>query len=226
LNARVAFLRHSEWDLPGLLGEHSTELDFSVTTHRADHGPDALPSTADFDLLVVMGSSASTEFSPPPWVAPERVLLADAVEQGIPVLGVCFGGQLLAQVLGARVRRAPQPEIGWRRLSTDAPGLIPPGPWVSWHVDQFDAPPGADVVARTETGLQAYIAGIHTGLQFHPEVDAAIVGHWLDDDLPTGSVTAEQAAELRSGFELYGQAAAEQAVQLFDAFLNRAGIPG
>jgi len=221
----VAFLQHSEWDRPGGLGERARALGMETTSYRADQGADALPAPSTFDLLVVMGSSASTEFASPSWVAPERRLVAQAVDQGVPVLGVCFGGQLLAQVLGARINRAPEREIGWRLLDTDDPAAIPPGPWVSWHEDRFDPPPGARVVARTGHSLQAFIAGVHTGLQFHPEVDARIVGQWLDDDLPDGKVTPEQAHELRAGFAVHGRDTADQADQLFDGFVARAGLP-
>ncbi len=78
------------------------------------------------------------------------------------------------------VTRALRSEIGWRAVESVDPGRIPPGPWLVWHEDAFTAPPGAEALARTDVCLHAFIAGIHTGLQFHPEVTREIVGHWVD----------------------------------------------
>ena len=49
------------------------------------------------------------------------------------------------------------------------------GPWFEWHVDEIVAPPGAEILARNASGVQAWRLGDHVGLQFHPEVDEEIV---------------------------------------------------
>lgn len=225
MTTHVAFLQHSEWDVPGVLGDRAQALGMTMASFRADQGTGGLPEPGTFDVLVVMGSSESTQFSPAPWIAPERHLVADTVASGVPVLGVCFGGQLLAQVLGATVTRAPRPEIGWCRIDTEDPRVVPAGPWVSWHEDQFDAPPGARVLARSEVSLQAYVHTIHTGLQFHPEVNLEIVGHWVDDAHLHGRLSPGQAEGLLGGFDRAGRGPDDQAHLLFDAFVARAGIP-
>ena len=107
---RIAFLQHSATDVPGVLGAFATGLGLEVSAHRADHGPSTLPGAGSFDLLVVMGSIESATDDGVPWIGPERALVAAAVDGGVPVLGVCFGGQLLAQVLGGTVAKASRPE--------------------------------------------------------------------------------------------------------------------
>jgi GMP synthase-like glutamine amidotransferase len=220
---RVAFLGHSDGDVAGILGERARELGLSVSSWRADHGRPGLPAPGTFDLLVVMGSVRSVTDASVGWIGSERSLVGRAVADGVPVLGVCFGGQLLAQVLGGQVDRAPSPEIGWRLVETADPGRIPPGPWVSWHEDRFSAPPGAEPVARTEDCLQAFVLGVHTGVQFHPEADRRIVRHWVEEARRDGSLEAAAAAELLAGFGPDGRGPEAQARQLFDRFVERAG---
>ncbi len=101
LAVQLAVLQHSDSDLPGLLGVRARALGLAFRSYRADHGVGGLPEPGSFDLLVVMGSAASVLDPSVRWIEPERLLVADAVAAQVPVLGVCFGGQLLAQVLGA-----------------------------------------------------------------------------------------------------------------------------
>ncbi len=123
-----------------------------------------------------------------PFLADEMKLIAQAVAQGLPTLGVCLGGQLLASALGATVRQAAQKEIGWHRvtLASDAAedalwhGL--PGVFTGfhWHGDFFELPPGAVPLASSAlTPCQAFRFGDATyGFQFHLEVTEAIIRDW------------------------------------------------
>ena len=222
--ARVAFLTHSPDDPPGLLGRRSAELGLDVAVHRADRLGDPLPRPDSFDLLVVMGSAASTLDSSVPWIGRERRLVAAAVDAGTPVLGVCFGGQLLAQVLGAPVERAPRTEVGWHRVDTVDPARVPPGPWMMWHEDRFSVPTGAVEVARTGVCVQAYILGPHTGVQFHPEVDAGIVGRWVDEARADGTLDRVGGDAVLAGFDAAGRGPDDQTRTLFDGFVTRSGL--
>ena len=219
---RIAFLQHSATDVPGVLGLFATGLGLEVSAHRADHGPDALPPDGSFDLLVVLGSTASVTDASVPWIAPERRLVARAVDRGTPVLGVCFGGQLLAQVLGGTVARADRREIGWRLLDTSDPARIPAGPWLDWHEDAFTCPPGAEAIARTDVSLHAFVGGPHTGVQFHPEVTVDVVGAWIGDDREQAGLTDTEAEALLGGFDRHGRGPDGQARTLFDGWLARA----
>jgi len=220
---RIAFLQHSGSDLPGLLGEFATDLGLDVAVHRPDHGPDALPEPGSFDLLVVMGSIESVYDASVPWIAPERALVAGAVDGGVPVLGVCFGGQLLAEVLGGSVARGGRTELGWVRIRTTDPTRVPPGPWLNWHDDVITCPPGAEAVATSVLALQAFVQGVHTGVQFHPEVTVGVVHAWIDDARVRHGVADEDVEALLGGFDQGGRGAEAQARALFTGFLDRSG---
>jgi GMP synthase-like glutamine amidotransferase len=219
---RIAFLQHSATDVPGVLGDYVDGLGFAVSAHRADHGPGALPEPGSFDVLVVMGSIESVTDATVPWIAPERRLVAAAVRTGVPVLGVCFGAQLLSEVLGGTVGRASRTEIGWRLLDTDDPALVPAGPWLDWHEDAFTCPPGARAVARTDVSLHAFVEGPHTGVQFHPEVTRPVVEAWIGDARERAHLADEDVDALLVGFDRAGRGPDHLAATLIDTFLTRA----
>ena len=106
-------------------------------------------------------------------------MFEDARAADVPILGLCFGGQMLARILGAQNYRSEQSEIGWLPVRTKDPDLIGEGPWFQWHFDTFTAPPGSTVIAETEIGPQAFVAGRSLGLQFHPEVTPEIMEGWV-----------------------------------------------
>jgi GMP synthase-like glutamine amidotransferase len=222
--ARIAFLQHSPTDVPGLLGTLADGYGLDVTVHPAGRGPTGLPAPGTFDLLVVMGSVESVTDTSVPWIAPERALVAGAVEDGVPVLGVCFGGQLLAEVLGGTVSRAPRTEIGWASVDTVDPERIGPGPWLNWHHDTFTCPPGAEALARSELCLQAFVRGPHTGVQFHPEVTAGVVHGWIDEARDGDGVSDADVATLLSGFDADGRGPEDQPRALLHGFLTRADV--
>ena len=219
---RIAFLQHSATDVPGVLGDYVHGLGFGVSTHRADHGPASLPVPGSFDILVVMGSIESVTDPTVPWIAPERHLVGDAVGDGVPVLGVCFGGQLLSEVLGGTLMRASRPEIGWRLLDTADPAVVPAGPWLDWHEDAFTCPPGAQAVARTDVSLHAFVDGRHTGVQFHPEVTRPVVEAWIGDARERAHLSDEDVDALLAGFDPSGRGPDHLATALVDTFLTRA----
>jgi GMP synthase-like glutamine amidotransferase len=134
---------------------------------------------AEYDLLVPLGSEFAAYDDTVPWIEREKRLLERAVAADVPVLGICFGGQLLARVLGGRCYRADGSEIGWLPVRSRDPELVPEGPWFQWHFDTFTAPPGATVLAESAIGPQAYVAGRNLGVQFHPEVTPQIMEDWV-----------------------------------------------
>ncbi len=163
-------------------------------------GRDPWPSAVGYDLVVPLGSSHSAYDTSVPFLAGEARLIREAVDAGVPVLGICFGAQLLAQVLGGDVSPLPDgPEIGWLPVSTRDQALIDPGPWLVWHFDVMTVPPGADEVAWTASGTQAFRYGPHVGVQFHPEATPENIGSWAWRYHPAltrlGITTGELAAE-------------------------------
>jgi GMP synthase (glutamine-hydrolysing) len=125
-----------------------------------------------------------------PWLRFEKDFLAAMLDDEMPILAVCLGSQLLAEAAGGSVRRASEPEIGWRRVDVTDEGATDPvlGPLAhgfesfQWHSYEAVPPPGAVILARSEVCAQAYRIGKGAwGIQFHAEVTAADAEHWLDD---------------------------------------------
>jgi GMP synthase-like glutamine amidotransferase len=139
------------------------------------------------------------------------------------VLGLCFGGQMLAKILGGNVERAPEPELGWQTIESRVPEVVPEGPWLLWHYERFTLPPGADQLAQSPAAVQAFTHGRHLGVQFHPESTIEIVRAWArkDRDRIKAFGIDDGEAHLELGRH-HATQAAEAAFQLFDAFWQRA----
>jgi GMP synthase-like glutamine amidotransferase len=144
----------------------------------------ALPSSLDgVEALVVMGGPQSAYSDDRfPTRTRELALLAEAVERGVPTLGICLGAQLLAVAAGARCYRGEAKEIGWFPVDVTGAndplfGGLPTFTPLHWHRDTFDLPPGAVHLASSERyANQAFRIGERVwGVQFHPEVDQAAV---------------------------------------------------
>ena len=175
---RALILQHEEPTPPGLitqwLDEHGAEIDLlRIDIDDRDVDPGA------YDLIVSLGSEFAAYEDERPFVAREAGLMRRAVDADIPVLGLCFGGQMLARVLGGEVYRGSASEIGWLPVRTHDPELVPEGPWFQWHFDTFTTPPGATLIAESDAGPQAFVAGRSLGLQFHPEVTPEIMDDWV-----------------------------------------------
>jgi GMP synthase-like glutamine amidotransferase len=144
----------------------------------------AFPDAGSYDAIVALGARwpVYDHTLRRHWVGDEMRLLHQADQTGVPVLGVCFGGQLLAAAHGGSVTRSPAPELGWYDLETDDADLIPAGPWFQWHFDLFTPPPGAVEIARNPQAPQAFLLRRNLGLQFHPELDLNLLKNWIVDD--------------------------------------------
>src|SRR5439155_18207725 len=175
---RCLILQHEAATPPGLVTDWLEEQSARVEVLRIDE-QEAEVNPRDYGLIVSLGSEFAAFDDHIPFVGREAKLFHDAVGSDVPILGLCFGGQLLARVLGGRVFRSDQAEIGWLPVRTLDPELIAEGPWFQWHFDTFTAPPGAKVVAESEVGPQAFVAGRSLGLQFHPEVTPEIMAEWV-----------------------------------------------
>ena len=151
------------------------------------------PEVDQYDLVVVLGAvwSVYDDARIGSWIHRELDFVRRVHDSGRPVLGVCFGGQVLSAALGGTVSRAPVPEFGWLGLDSDRPDDLSPGPWFQWHYDRFTVPEGATEIARNRNGPQAFCEGRSLGLQFHPEVDSGLLAEWLvigDEELRSHGV--------------------------------------
>lgn len=225
-------LQHGPSSPPGLFGEWAQRRGVPVELHRTFADPDApyegtpsgaMPSIDERSFVCCLGSKHSPLDRDVPVVAATLALVEQAVEQEVPVLGLCYGGQVLADVLGGEVEPAPEPELGWYAVDSDDPELVPDGPWLEWHYVRFTLPPGAQQLARSAVGVQAFASGPHLGTQFHPESTIEIVEQWARSDRERlerlGVTDAHQRLEAGRG---HAEAARANAFQLFDGFWERA----
>jgi GMP synthase-like glutamine amidotransferase len=164
----------------GLLADWARERGHRVITLvAAEIGAGPWPDPTRYGAIAPLGAEQSVERSREEWIAPQLAFLRAAHERGVPVLGLCFGGQALAAALGGTVHAAAVPEIGWFELESRNGGVIAPGPWFAWHNDTFTLPAGAEELARTAAYPHAFRVGRSIGLQFHPEATPAIIDGWI-----------------------------------------------
>jgi GMP synthase-like glutamine amidotransferase len=175
---RTLVLQHEAATPPGLMTDWLAEQDADVRTFRIDEDGGEI-DPREYDFIVSLGSEFAAFDDSIDFVPREARLFGQALEDDVPILGLCFGGQMLARALGARLFRSETAEIGWLPVRTNDPELVTEGPWFQWHFDSFTAPPGAEVVAETDVGPQAFTAGRSLGLQFHPEVTPEIMDEWV-----------------------------------------------
>jgi GMP synthase-like glutamine amidotransferase len=163
---------------PGFVGERLSAAGFRF--HPCRRGVDAeWPALRGIDLVLSLGSDWSVYWDHvAAAVNAEAALLREACARGVPVLAICFGGQVLSHALGGTVGPALRPEIGWHVVHSDVAALA--GTWFQWHSDRFTPPPGIAPLAHSPVAVQAYVAGRALALQFHPEVDEVIVRRWAD----------------------------------------------
>jgi GMP synthase-like glutamine amidotransferase len=221
---RVLILQHEEPTPPGHVTEWLANHGATAEIFRIDEDDREVDPT-EYDLIISLGSEFAAFDDTKPFVPREARLMRTAVDADVPVLGLCFGGQMLARVLGAEVFRGDRSEIGWLPVRSTDPELVPEGPWFQWHFDSFGVPPGATVIAESDAGPQAFVAGRSLGLQFHPEVTTGIMDDWvrayrheLDGD------GVEPDALLAETKQIADESRA-RAFQLFERFLHEvAGI--
>ena len=184
---KALVIEHDETGPVGGVGERLVEHGFELHPFRVLDDPSDPVSTKEFpdptiyDLVVVLGSQWSVCEKGPieSWIDREIDLVRNAHGSGTPVLGLCFGGQVLAAALGGEVTKADRPEIGWYEIESDQPEIVSPGPWFEWHYDRFSIPDGSVEVARSEISSQVFRCDKSVGTQFHPEITPEIVTSWV-----------------------------------------------
>jgi GMP synthase-like glutamine amidotransferase len=149
------------------------------------------PDPGAFDAAMVFGAEAQVDQEDAhPWLRPEKLIVRELLDRGTPMLGVCFGSQLLAETAGGEVRRAAGPEIGWHPVELTADGRVDPLlgflpqrlETLQWHHYEWLLPPGAVALAHSSICLQAFRLESRPvwGVQFHPEVTRSDYEEWLD----------------------------------------------
>ena len=192
---KVYYLQHVPFEGPGSLEGWAHQQGHELRGIRL-FADESLPSLSEVDLLVILGGPMSVHDEPQlPWLAREKLFVTEAIRQGRCVLGICLGAQIVAEVLGARVVRHAEREIGWFSVWR-APGaersiwgqLLPErfDP-LHWHGETFGIPAGAVHLAYSlACSAQAFAYGDRVlGLQFHLEATpgsvAVMIEHGSED---------------------------------------------
>jgi GMP synthase (glutamine-hydrolysing) len=187
---RVLVLQHIACEHPGVFSEVMHDRGVEQVPIELDEN-EPLPDLREFDAVLAMGGPMGAgDDAEHPWLAPEKRLVREAVDEGRPFLGVCLGVQLLAAALDAPVYPAERPEVGLLPVELTPKGRDDPlfagveEPLVSlqWHGDTFDLPDGAALLARSpvvpkqafRTAERAY------GVQFHLEVTGEMAREWAE----------------------------------------------
>ncbi|SHN38149.1 type 1 glutamine amidotransferase [Cryptosporangium aurantiacum] len=177
----------------GRFGEHGYDIEYHLVVpadrFRAPRVSTRFPDFTAFDAVLAMGAPWSTYDHAliGGWVVPEIEQLRRADAAGVPVLGICFGGQLLAAAHGGSVAASPHPEIGWAEIHTDDAAVVPAGPWFQWHFDRWSLPPGAVELARNPAASQAFRLRRNLAVQFHPELTSTMLAGWLGNGGAAGA---------------------------------------
>lgn len=171
-------------------------------------GPDLISA-----LIVMGGAMGANDDSSHPFLVDLKNLIGTVVAAGVPYLGICLGGQLLAASLGAKVASHRWEELGTLNVSLTQKGKedqlfsnIPEefGTF-QWHHDSFDIPDGGVLLASSVAcPHQAFRVGENAwGVQFHPEVTESIIRNWCAWDRSTAARTEELVAAFSSGSDAY-----------------------
>jgi GMP synthase-like glutamine amidotransferase len=151
-----------------------------------------LPDLSEVAGVVMLGGTVNADqVDRHPFLLEDRALTREAVDTGVPFLGVCLGAQILARALDRPVIKAARRELGFhpihpteaaaddRLISAFADGDLV----FEWHEDTFELPEGATLLATGEdVPLQAFRVGVLAwGIQFHFEIDGAELEQWLDE---------------------------------------------
>ncbi|MGI5484886.1 type 1 glutamine amidotransferase [Streptomyces lavendofoliae] len=139
------------------------------------------PPPKGYDLILSLGSLTSVcDTSQERAQLHEISVMREAMHNNTPVLGMCYGAQLLSRTLGAPPRPAPSSEVGWVEVDSIEPSMIPTGPWLSWHTDLLTVPAGATLLARTRTTPQTYVYGQSMAVLFHAELTPHDLDQMID----------------------------------------------
>ena len=183
------------------------------------------PDYKDFDVIVPMGSPWGVweDDRIGNWLLPELDYIKSAHNAGKPILGICFGGQLMARALGGSVAPGPKPEVGWHVIVSDDAGLIDRGPWFQCHWDRWTLPPKAKEIARSPIASQAFVCGRTLALQFHPEIERDVLETWMKNDELCAQIEGEgmSASILLQQTSFEEKSAQDRAAALVDTFLDQ-----
>lgn len=223
---KLLVFQHVPLEPLGTLNQQFKDAGFRIRYVNFDRLPETRVDASRYHGLVVLGGPmAADQVDRYPYLAYEQEVIRDAVDLGLPVLGICLGAQLIASAFGGRTLRRAAPEFGWVAVRPTAEGkkdtlighFSKAEPVYQWHSDTFTLPPAAVHLAESDNcPLQAFRLYDHVyGFQFHLEADRDLIRRWVE---------APQHVELlaRAGIQLDSRETMAECRR----FLPRAGALG
>ncbi len=185
----VAIFRHAASEGPGYFATYLDRRRVPWEVVKVDQGAAIPADPRAYCGLAFMGGPMSVN-DDLPWIAPALGLIRAAVEKGVPTLGHCLGGQLIARALGGEITRNPVKEIGWGRVDVVEGAAAAEwfGPELRhfesfhWHGETFSIPAGATRIAASPwCENQAFARGPHLAMQCHVEMTPQLIQAWCRD---------------------------------------------
>jgi len=233
---KILVFQHVPFEPLGTINRMFKAAGFRIRYLNFDRRPDQTADIARYHGLVVLcGPMAADQTERFGHLNYERDAIGQAVDRGLPVLGICLGAQLIAAAIGGRTLRGRAPEYGWVDISPTRQGREDPlighmssvEPIFQWHSDTFTLPHDAVHLAESETcSHQAFRYGDNVyGLQFHLEADRPLIKRWLETPHRPGEFGGPQPAlDVRGVLaktDRYLARTAELGEAVFGAFIDR-----
>ncbi len=198
---KVLVFQHVPFEPLGTLDPLLKDAGFRIRYVNFGREPEQRPELDRYEALIVLGGPMSADqINTYPNLLTEVEIIREAVGQGMSVLGICLGAQLLAKALGGSVARNDVREIGWYDVEMTDAGLrdpvlaafAPTQEVFQWHEDGITLPPGCELLAGSSASpVQAFRFGDHAyGFQFHLEANRPLIERWLS--VPAHAETLEE----------------------------------
>lgn len=215
----IFILQHLTGDGPAYLQTWLEQQGLPFQVFNTQAGQDFPANLQGCGALAILGGEMSAN-DPLPSLRQAELLFLQAVQHGVPTLGHCLGGQLMARALGARVVASPAPEVGWQGLrvleSAAARAWLQPPELAAtplvfhWHFEAFELPAGAEALATSAAcPVQAFSLGRHLAMQWHVELDEVKLYRWsLENGVDHQMGLRDHPTTVQSGSAMRGDAPA------------------
>lgn len=191
---------------------------------------------ADPELIINLGGPMSVyDDERYPWVHAEQQFIEERIESEKPLMGICFGAQMIARALGANIYVGSQgKEIGWSKITVNDDGMKTPFRYLDgelthmmhWHGDTFDLPDGAVLLASSDKyKKQAYSYGDHIfAMQCHPEVTEAKLKLWYASGMDEIAEVGQTIDQMKLDAHAYNEKLSTQAALFLNEWLDEQGL--
>lgn len=212
MKGTTVVFEHFEFSCLGHLGEflEANRMEYrSYVYSQVDETiHDAL---SDASRIILLGSPDSVNNHDNPWLHEMERAIKGQIEAGTPMLGICFGAQLLASASGQRVTALEEPRVGFRQIGNDS-GSAYAGNWLCFHEEHVRSPGSIHALLNDHDTVYAFRNRNAIGLQFHPEMDVPTIERILSElpeDHPHGG-------KLRRSIVEFDASSKQRSFRLFD----------